>query len=44
MEEIWKDIKGFDGEYQISNNGRVKSFWETQKVGYEKIPTKKDGI
>lgn len=23
--EIWKDIDGFDGYYQISNNGRVKS-------------------
>lgn len=25
MEEIWKDIKGFEGCYQISNYGRVKS-------------------
>lgn len=25
MEEIWKDIKGFEGAYQISNLGRVKS-------------------
>lgn len=24
--EIWKDIKGYDGLYQISNLGRVKSF------------------
>lgn len=24
MEEIWKDIKGFEGLYQISNYGRVK--------------------
>lgn len=23
--EIWKDIKGFEGKYQISNLGRVKS-------------------
>lgn len=23
--EIWKDIRGFDGDYQISNYGRVKS-------------------
>ena len=23
--EIWKDIVGFDGQYQISNNGRYKS-------------------
>ncbi len=25
MEEIWKDIEGFEGEYMISNLGRVKS-------------------
>lgn len=25
MNEIWKDIKGFEGYYQISNLGRVKS-------------------
>ena len=24
MEEIWKDIKGFEGHYQISNMGRVR--------------------
>lgn len=25
MEEIWKDIEGYDGYYQISNLGRVKN-------------------
>lgn len=25
MEEIWKDIKGYEGRYQVSNLGRVKS-------------------
>ena len=25
MEEIWKDIEGFEGLYQVSNLGRVKS-------------------
>jgi hypothetical protein len=25
MEEAWKDIEGFEGLYQISNTGRVKS-------------------
>ena len=25
MEETWKDIKGYEGLYQISNNGNVKS-------------------
>lgn len=24
MEEIWKDIKGYEGYYQVSNQGRVK--------------------
>ena len=24
--EVWKDIEGWEGEYQISNLGRVKSF------------------
>ena len=25
MEEIWKDIQGFEGIYQISNMGRIRS-------------------
>lgn len=25
MNEIWKDIKGFEGRYQVSNMGRVRS-------------------
>lgn len=24
MEEVWKDIKGYEGLYQVSNTGRVK--------------------
>lgn len=31
--EIWKDIKGYEGLYQISNLGRVKSF-KTKKNKY----------
>lgn len=34
--EIWKDIKGFEGLYQVSNLGRVKSL--------ERIITRKNGI
>lgn len=26
MEEIWKDIPGYEGLYKVSNLGRVKSF------------------
>lgn len=33
MEEIWKDIKGYEELYQVSNLGRVKSF----KRGKERI-------
>lgn len=29
MEEIWKDVKGFEGFYQVSNLGRVKSLKRT---------------
>lgn len=25
-QEIWKDVKGYEGKYQVSNMGRVKSF------------------
>ena len=32
MEEIWKNIKGFEGLYQISNFGNVKSLDRTVKV------------
>lgn len=31
MNEIWKDIKGYEGLYQISNLGRVKSL-KTGKI------------
>ena len=30
-EEIWKDIKGFEGIYQVSNLGRVKSLERFRK-------------
>lgn len=26
MHEIWKDIPGYEGRYQVSNSGKVKSF------------------
>lgn len=29
MEEIWKDIKGYEGWYQVSNLGRIKSLERT---------------
>lgn len=36
MEEIWKDIEGYEGLYQVSNLGRVKSLgfdrWHKGKI------------
>jgi hypothetical protein len=31
MQEIWKDIQGFNGKYQVSNKGHVKSFIKSTK-------------
>lgn len=31
--EIWKDIEGYEGRYQVSNLGRVKSLAKTIDVG-----------
>ena len=36
MEEIWKDIKGYEGIYQISNCGRIKSLYRKRRKN-EKI-------
>lgn len=36
MEEIWKDIPGFEGLYQVSNYGRVKSL-NYRRTGKEQI-------
>lgn len=33
MNEVWKDIKGYEGLYQVSNFGRVKSFRGSAKYG-----------
>lgn len=37
MEEVWKDIEGYEGLYQISNMGRVRSVDRTvvKGVGHE---------
>ena len=32
MNEIWKDIQGFEGLYQISNLGRIKSFRQWKRA------------
>ena len=41
MEEIWKDIKGFEGRYQVSNMGRVRypDTWITRPYSNGTIAT-----
>lgn len=36
MSEIWKDVEGYEGLYQVSNLGRIKSFRESAKFGNPK--------
>ena len=31
MEEIWKDIEGYEGAYQVSNKRRVKRLGNNKK-------------
>lgn len=45
IKEIWNDIKGYEGLYQISNNGRVKSLERKSDrtnslIGKHSVPTK----
>ena len=48
-QEIWKDIEGYEGMYQVSNLGRVKALdrrdnkGKLQKEKLRKFGTKKDG-
>lgn len=45
MNEIWKDIVGYEGLYQVSNLGRVKSlnYGKSGKEGLLKPKTRKNG-
>lgn len=36
MEEFWKDIKGYEGLYQVSNLGRVKSLSRIDARGWNR--------
>lgn len=40
MEEVWKDIEGYEGLYQISNFGRVKSLPKPHKNAHGYYLTK----
>ncbi len=41
MNEVWRDIKGYEGIYQVSNLGRVKSLPIKSKTKYFKGDTLK---
>ena len=42
--EIWKDIKGYEGRYQVSNLGRVKSLSSNRILKNGKPSNKKEKI
>lgn len=44
MEELWKDITGYDYLYQISNKGRVKSLAKTWGTGNNTTLSKPDTL
>ena len=37
MEESWKDIEGYEGIYQVSNKGNVKSLVDNNGLSREKV-------
>ena len=53
MDEIWRDIKGYEGLYQVSSLGRIKSFHRQRdkrilsvhktNIGYLRVSLSKDG-
>jgi len=53
MKEIYKDIKGHEGRYQVSNYGNVKSYYKNGKIlkmkpfsdsqGYKRVELKDKG-
>lgn len=49
--EIWKDIPNYEGLYQVSNYGKVKSFLSNKiltprisRYGYLRVSLRKDGL
>lgn len=40
MQEVWKDIAGYEGLYQVSNFGRVKSLGRYTETTHRRVPEK----
>lgn len=49
MKEIWRDVKGYEGQYQVSTWGNVRNtqgkniFQEPNHKGYPRVKLFKDG-
>jgi hypothetical protein len=43
LTEIWKDVSGYEGLYQVSNFGRVKRFFKNGKENFLAGKKDKDG-
>ena len=41
MQEIWKDVKGYEGLYQVSNLGRIKSISYFNRANKKTYPRNK---
>jgi hypothetical protein len=48
--EVWKNIKGYNGTYQVSNLGRIRSVWRRKgtngfwaEYGYKRVVLRKNG-
>lgn len=37
MKEVWKSVKGFEGQYEVSSHGRVKSLYRQVRGKYGKM-------
>lgn len=44
MREEWKAIRGYEGLYEVSNLGRVKSLAKSWKTGIKNLRTKTRNI
>ena len=44
QDEVWKDIPGYEGLYQVSNLGRVKSMSRQKKHSYNSVAQLKEKI
>lgn len=51
MKEVWKDVKGYEGLYQVSNYGKIKTYYSKiprlkktffDKDGYKKVSLQKN--